>query len=136
MNQLSKIMYKEHDYFLYMYFENNDECSCMWRKNPEEENVYTIERVDILPEFRRKGLARDLLISTIKRITAECPQACVEISAKPDEDCGVTVKNLVVFYKSLGFEKHQCLGDRVHLRLYLDDSVKPDTVYDYEFYFK
>ncbi|EGA71372.1 hypothetical protein VISI1226_03940 [Vibrio sinaloensis DSM 21326] len=137
MTQLSNIMHKEHDGFLYVYFENyDDDCNCMWRKNPEHENVYTIERVDILPEFRRKGFARELLKGTLKRIAAECPQACVEITAEPDDDSGITVENLVAFYESLGFEKHLCLRSRVHLRLYLDDSVKPNTVYDHPFYFK
>jgi predicted GNAT family N-acyltransferase len=137
MTKLSNIMHKEHDGFLYVYFENyDDDCNCMWRKNSGHENVYTIERVDILPEFRRKRLARVLLMDTIKRITVECPQACIEISAKPDEDSGVTVENLVAFYESLGFEKYLNLETYVHLRLYLDDSVKPDTVYDNPFYFK
>ncbi|MGY0552924.1 GNAT family N-acetyltransferase [Vreelandella sp. 2A-K22] len=105
-------------------------------KNPEHENVYTIERVDILPEFRRKGFARELLKDSLKRISIECPQACVEITAEPDANSGLTVRNLVAFYESLGFEKHLSLGSRVHLRLYLDDSVKPSVVYDHSFYFK
>lgn len=137
MTNLSNIMHKKHDGSIYVYFENYDyDCNCMWRKNSAHENVYTIERVDILPEFRRKGFARVLLMDAIKRITVECPQACIEISAKPDEDSGVTVENLVAFYESLGFEKHLNLETYVHLRLYLDDSEKPDTVYDNPFYFK
>ncbi len=33
MTQLSNIMHKEHDGFLYVYFENyDDDCNCMWRK--------------------------------------------------------------------------------------------------------
>ena len=137
MTKLSNIIYKEQDGFLYVYFEKyDDDCNCMWRKNSSNENVYTIERVDILPEFRRKGFARELLMDTIKRIAVECPQACIEISAKPDKDSEVTVENLVAFYESLGFEKQLDLGTHVHLRLYLDDSVKPDTVYDNPFYFK
>ena len=136
MTQLPKIMYKEHPDFLCVYFENYEDCNCLWRKNSEHENVYTIERVDILPEFRRQGFARKLLINTIDRIRVECPQACVEISAKPDADSGVTVENLEDFYESLEFEKHLSLGSHVHLRLYLDCSVKPNTVFDNPFYFK
>ncbi|MFL7022898.1 GNAT family N-acetyltransferase [Enterovibrio norvegicus] len=72
MTQTPKIMHKEHDGFLYTYFENyDDDCNCMWRKNSEHENVYTIERVDILPEFRRKGFARELLKDALKRIAVE-----------------------------------------------------------------
>ena len=137
MAQLSNVMYKDHDGFLYVYFENyDDDCNCMWRKNTVHENVYTIERVDILPEFRRKGFARVLLMETLNSIEVECPQACIEISAEPDEGSEITVENLVSFYESLGFEKHLSLGSRVHLRLYLDDSVKPNTVYDHPSYFK
>lgn len=137
MNLLSNILYRESSGFSYSYFENyTDDCNCMWRKVPEPENVYTIERIDILPELRGKGFARELIKDAIKRIEAECPKACVEITAEPDEDSGITVENLVGFYESLGFEKHQSLGSRVHLRLYLDDKVKPDTVYDYPFHFK
>ncbi|MBQ4864605.1 GNAT family N-acetyltransferase [Pseudoalteromonas sp. MMG013] len=137
MNLLSNILYRENHGFSYSYFENYaDDCNCMWRKYPEPENVYTIERIDILPEFRRKGFARNLLKDAIKRIEAECPKACVMITAEPDDSCGITLENLVSFYESLGFEKHQNLGSRVHLRLYLDDSVKPRTVYDYPLYFK
>ncbi|MBU3005953.1 GNAT family N-acetyltransferase [Paraglaciecola arctica] len=137
MTQLSNIMHKEHDGFFYVYFENyDDDCNCKWRKNSENENVYNIERVDILSEFRRKGFARVLLTDAIKRIAVECPQACIEILAKPEEDSGVTVENLVAFYESLGFEKHLDLKTYVNLRLYLDDSAKPDIVYDYPLYFK
>jgi len=137
MNQLSNIMYRESNGFSYSYFENySDDCNCMWRKVTEPENVYTIERIDILPEFRGKGFARELIKDAIKRIEAECPKACVEITAEPDEDSGISVENLVGFYESLGFEKYQNFGSRVHLRLYLDDSVKPHTVYDYPFHFK
>jgi predicted GNAT family N-acyltransferase len=137
MTQLSNIMHKEHDGFLYVYFENyDDDCYCKWRKNSGTENVYTIERVDILSEFRRRSFARVLLMDTIKRIKVECPQACIEILAKPDEDSGVIVENLVAFYESLGFEQQLNLVTYVNLRLYLDDSVKPDTVYDNPLYFK
>ncbi|WP_318418060.1 GNAT family N-acetyltransferase [Photobacterium leiognathi] len=138
MTQLTNIMCKEeHDGFLYVYFENyENDCNCMWRKNPEYENVYSIERVDILPQFRRSGCARKLLENTLKRISEECPQACVEITAKPDENSGLTVENLVAFYESLGFETYLRLGDRVHLRLYFDCAVKPSVVYDHPFFFK
>lgn len=108
----------------------------MWRKAPEPDNVYTIERIDILPEIRGKGFARELIKDAIRRIEAECPKACVEITAEPDDGSEITIENLVGFYKSLGFEIYQSLGHRVHLRLYLDDSVKPHTVYDNPFYFK
>ena len=137
MDQLSNIMHKEHDGFFYEYFENySEDCNCMWRQNSEQTNVYSIERLDILPEFRRKGLAQNLLNETLKRIAVECPKACVEITADPDADSGLTVDNLVTFYESLGFEKYLSLGSRVHLRLYLDDSVKPPTVYDNPLYFR
>ena len=137
MNQLSKIMHKEQDGFSYSYFENySDDCNCMWRKNSDYENVYTIERLDISFEFRRKGFARKLLEDAINCIKVECPKSCIEITAEPDEDSELTVENLVDFYESLGFEKYLILGGRTHLRLYLDGSVKPDTVYDYPFYFK
>ena len=137
MNQLSKIIYREKNGFSYSCFEtNSDDCNCMWRKVTEPENVYTIERIDILPAFRRQGLARELLNHAIKYIKGECPKACIEITAEPDENSGITVQDLVTFYESLGFEKHLSLGSRVHLRLYLDDSVKPHPVYDSIFYFK
>ncbi|GEM78896.1 GNAT family N-acetyltransferase [Vibrio superstes] len=137
MNLLSNIWYRESQGFSYSYFENYaDDCNCMWRKAPEPDNVYTIERIDILPEFRGKGFARELMKDAIKRIEVACPKACVEITAEPDDGSGITIENLVGFYKSLGFEVYQSLGYRVHLRLYLDDSVKPHTVYDNPFYFK
>lgn len=108
----------------------------MWRQNAEHKNVYSIERLDILPEFRRKGLAKKLLNETLKHIAVKCPKACVEITAEPDADSGLTMNNLVTFYESLGFKKYQSLGTRVHLRLYLDESVKPRTVYDNPSYFR
>ncbi|MEZ8041174.1 MULTISPECIES: GNAT family N-acetyltransferase [Vibrio] len=136
MDQLSNIMHKEHEGFFYEYFENySNDCNCMWRQNAAHQNVYSIERIDILPEFRRKGLAKKLLSETLKRIAVECPKACVEITAEPDADSELTMENLVTFYESLGFEKYQSLGTRVHLRLYLDDSVKPREVYDNPSYF-
>ena len=137
MKLLSNILYRESRGFSYSYFENYaDDCNCMWRETPETENIYTIERIDILPEFRGNGFARELIKDAIKRIKAGCPKACVEITANPDDDSGITVENLVGFYESLGFERYQNLGSRVHLRLYLDDSVKPNIVFDNPFYFK
>ncbi|HIF9507304.1 TPA: GNAT family N-acetyltransferase [Photobacterium damselae] len=134
MNQLSDIIYTEKNGF--SSFEiNNKDCNCTWRKATEPD-VYTIERVDILPEFRRNGLARKLLNHTIVHIKKACPKACIEITAKPDENSGVTVHDLVTFYESLGFERYLNLSDRVHLRLYLDHSVKPHTVYDSTSYFR
>ncbi|NOI03410.1 GNAT family N-acetyltransferase [Vibrio kanaloae] len=137
MSPLSEIIYREKNGFSYFCLEtDSDDCNCMWRKVTEPENVYTIERIDILPALRRQGLARKLLTHTINHVKDECPKACIEITAEPDENSAVTVQDLVTFYESLGFEKYQSFGSRVHLRLYLDNSVKPHTVYDSPFYFK
>ena len=108
----------------------------MWRKSNEQEMVYSIERLDILPILRRKGIARKLLNKAIERITVECRQACIEITALPDDDGEVTTENLVTFYESLGFEKHQKYSSRIDLRLYLDASVKPQTVFDSPVFFR
>lgn len=137
MTKSFNIRYREQDINFYAYLESySDDCYCMWRKKNEQKNVYSIERLDILSEFRRKGLARKLLNDAIEHIKIECPQACIEITAEPDTDSGVTIENLVAFYESLGFEKYLQLSSRVHLRLYLDDNVKPHTVYDNPFYFR
>jgi GNAT superfamily N-acetyltransferase len=125
------IKYKEEDGDFYAYLEKccND-YYCMWRKNDQLKMFYSIERIDVLPESRRKGIARKLLSYAIKRIKAECNQACIEIIALPDEDSEVNKENLITFYESLGFEIYQNFGSKVILRLYLDESIKPQPLYD------
>ncbi|WP_369921172.1 GNAT family N-acetyltransferase [Marinomonas polaris] len=131
------IKYKEEYSDFYVYLEKHpQDCCCMWRKNNHQEMVYSIERVDVSPQLRRRGIARDLLNAAIQHITVECSQACIEISAQPDEDSEITKENLVTFYESLEFEIHQKYFLRTDLRLYLDASIKPNPLFDSPDYFK
>lgn len=137
MNNLYNIRYKEQNGYFYLYLEDySNDCYCMWKKNHEQEMVYSIERLDILHELRRKGLARKLLNDAIKRISVECPKACIEIIAKADKDSDITTDNLVTFYKSLDFEEYQRFESKVILRLYIDESIKPQPVFDSPCYFR
>ena len=130
------IKYKEvHGDFTVYLAEYPEDCNCMWRKNEDQDMVYSIERIDVLPQLRRNGTARDLLNAAIKQIKAECSQACIEISAQPDEGSEITKENLVTFYQSLGFEIHQKYFSRTDLRLYLDASIKPNSLFDSPIYF-
>ncbi|MFM5371784.1 GNAT family N-acetyltransferase [Aeromonas veronii] len=132
------IKYKEDDGYFYVYVEEYpDDCCCMWTKNVQQDNVYSIERLDVLPQFRRNGIALNLINVAIARIKVECSQACIEISAQPDEDSEVTKDNLVKFYQSLGFEIYQNFNPkRTDLRLYLDPLTKPEPLFDSPDYFK
>lgn len=132
------IKYKEDDGNFYVYLEKHpDDCYCMWRHNDHQVNVYSIERLDVLHQLRRNGIARNLLNAAIARIKLECSQACIEISAQPDEDSEVTKDELVIFYQSLGFEIYQNFYlNRTDLRFYLDVSTKPEPLFDNPHYFK
>jgi predicted GNAT family N-acyltransferase len=131
------IKYKEvHGDFTVYLVDYPEDCRCMWRKNEDQYMVYSIERIDVLPHLRRSGVARDLLNSAIKRIKEECSQACIEISAQPDEGSEITKEILVTFYQSIGFEIHQKYSSRTDLRLYLDSSIKPNLLFDSPEYFK
>ena len=131
------IKYKEDNDYFYVYLEEYPEdCNCMWGKHFQQDKVYSIERLDVLPKLRRRGIARKLLYAAIDKIKVECNQACIEISAKPDEDCEITKEDLAVFYESLGFEIHQKYWSRIDLRLYLDASTKPTPLFDSPLYFK
>lgn len=131
------IKYKEdHDDF-YVYLEEfPNDCYCMWRKNDLQAKIYSIERLDVLPQLRRRGIARKLLNAAIEHIKVECSQACIEISAQPDEDSEISKENLVIFYESLEFEIYQKYFSRTDLRLYLDASIKPTPLFDSPLYFK
>ncbi|MDO6640854.1 GNAT family N-acetyltransferase [Shewanella sp. 5_MG-2023] len=125
------IKYKEvHGDFIVYLEEHPKDCYCMWRKDDHQNMFYSIERIDVLPELRRTGIARDLLNTAIEHIQVECNQACIEIIALPDESSEVTKENLVTFYVSLGFELYQDFGIKVVLRRYLDESIKPQPLYD------
>lgn len=132
-----KIKYKEvHDDFIVYLEEHPEDCYCMWRKDDHQNMFYSIERIDVLPELRRTGIARELLNAAIENIKAECNQACIEIIALPDEGSKLTKENLVTFYTSLEFEIYQNFGLKVVLRRYLDESIKPQPLYDNPSVFK
>ncbi|MCD9500383.1 GNAT family N-acetyltransferase [Photobacterium carnosum] len=131
------IKYKEDDGDFYVYLEGyTNDCYCMWRKNVHEDLVYSIERLDVLPQLRRDGIARKLLNAAIEHIRGQCRQACIEISAQPDEYSEITTENLVVFYESAKFEIYQKYLSRTDLRLYLDTSIKPEPLFDSLSYFE
>lgn len=129
---------KKKDGYSYVYLENNNDCCCIWTKNHENKNVYSIERLNVLFELRRQGIGRYLLKKAIGQIKDECSQACIEISARPDKNSEVNIDVLVKFYESEGFEKYQnyCDNNRMDLRLYLDESIKPEPVWDSSYYFE
>ncbi|MFA0678728.1 GNAT family N-acetyltransferase, partial [Vibrio sp. 10N.222.51.A6] len=125
------IKYKESYGDYYVYFEQYpNDCYCLWKKNSQEEKVYSIERIDVLPQLRRRGMARELLNAAIEQIRSECNKACIEISAQPDQDSKITKESLVTFYESAEFEVYQKYRSRTDLRLYLDASMKPDPLFD------
>ncbi|EIV8646533.1 GNAT family N-acetyltransferase [Vibrio parahaemolyticus] len=132
------IKYKEDNGDFYVYLEEYPEdCYCMWRKNDQQDKVYSIERLDVLRQLRGNNIGRNLLNAAIARIKLECSQACIEISAQPDQDNEITEDVLVKFYQSLGFEIYQDFySNRTDLRLYLDASTKPDPLFDSPHYFK
>ncbi|UQA54489.1 GNAT family N-acetyltransferase [Vibrio sp. ED002] len=131
------IMYKEEHGDFYVYLEEHpSDCCCMWRKSDVMNGVYSIERLDVLPELRGQGMGRNLLNAAIQHIESEYPKACIEISAKPDGDSDITKEDLAAFYKSANFEIYWENSSRIDLRLYLDESLKPTPLYDSPEYFK
>ena len=129
------INYREEDGDFYVYLDEYPaDCYCMWRKQIDK--VYSIERLDVLPQLRRQGIARKLLNAAIEHIKKECSNACIEISAQPDEGSEITKENLAILYESLKFEVHQKYFSRTDLRLYLDESIKPKPLFDSPYYFK
>jgi ribosomal protein S18 acetylase RimI-like enzyme len=70
------IKYNGNDGDFYVYLEEYPEdCYCMWRKNDNQNKVYSIERLDVLPQLRQSGIARKLLNAAIAHIKVECSQA-------------------------------------------------------------
>ncbi|GAD90717.1 hypothetical protein VHA01S_054_00110 [Vibrio halioticoli NBRC 102217] len=132
-----KIIYREEHGDFYAYLEEYPrDCCCMWRKNDLDNRVYSIERLDVLLELRGQGIGRNLLTAAIQKIESECPQACIEISAKPDEDSEISKEALATFYESVNFKVHRKNLTRIDLRLYLDESLMPTQLYDNPTYFK
>jgi len=132
-----EIMYREEHGDFYVYLEESpSDCCCMWRKSDSINGFYTIERLDVLPELRGQGVGRNLLNTAIQHIKSECPQACIEISAQPDEDSKISKEDLAKFYESVNFEVYRNNSVRIDLRLYFDESLKPTPLYDSPEFFK
>ena len=125
-----------HGYSYFYLIGHFDSCYCMWVADSENDMVFTVGRIDVLPSMRRKGLGRKLLQGALEHIKKEHPKACIEIIAQADSDEQVSTKDLVKFYKSVGFELHQDYGSKVHLRLYFDSELKPQPLFDSPFYFR
>ncbi len=78
MNQLSKIIYREKNGFSIRVSKQTVMIVIVCIKLLEPVNTHTIERIDILPAFRRQGLARELLNHAIKYIKSASAQRCIK----------------------------------------------------------
>ena len=68
------------------------------------EDYILIEKIEVPPEHRGRGIARSMLREELAAMQAEHPDMPIRLSALPTESDGIDMSDLVAFYESEGFD--------------------------------